>query len=48
MKDMKRRLSTYRMANESTVAEPSISDFFKSQDVPVFARDAADKVDSVW
>ena len=41
MKDMKRRLLKYRTDNESEVAEPSVSDFFKTHNIPVFARDAA-------
>ena len=36
---MKRRLKLYRTANESQVAEPSLSDFFQKQDVRVFTQD---------
>lgn len=34
--DMARRLATYRELNNSTVAEPSVSDFFKAQGVELF------------
>ena len=35
-KDMDRRLSAYRIANNSLVAEPSVQEFFKLQGISVF------------
>lgn len=34
--DMKRRLKDYRLANNSTVAEPAIQDFFREQGIKFF------------
>lgn len=34
--EMKRRLKTYRLANNSEVADPSVSDFFEQQCMSVF------------
>ena len=48
LKDMKRRLKKYRTLNESTVAEPSLADFFQQHSVPVFTRDAAETEEQVW
>lgn len=43
VKDMARRLKDYRTSNESKVAEPSVQDFFKGNNVQVFSKDAAMK-----
>lgn len=37
--DMKRRLATYRTANNSVVAEPSVQEFFKRQCIKVYQED---------
>ena len=34
--DMKRRLKDYRLANNSTVAEPDVQDFFREQGIKFF------------
>lgn len=34
--DMERRLAVYRELNNSTVAEPSVSDFFKTQGIELY------------
>lgn len=38
--DMKRRLQAYRKANESLIAEPSISQFFKDRNIQCLEKDA--------
>jgi hypothetical protein len=38
--DMARRLKLYRTANNSTVAEPSLQEFFKKQGMQVFNESA--------
>ena len=48
LKDMKRRLKAYRTANESQVAEPSVSQFFRDHGVQVFKKDARIDADSVF
>ncbi len=40
MADMKRRLKTYRLENESRVAEPSVQQFFSEHSVQPFTIDA--------
>lgn len=37
-KDMQRRIKDYRLANNSEVAEPSVSDFFSNQGMQVFTE----------
>lgn len=48
--DMERRLGAYREANNSEVANPSVSDFFENQGIKVFREqittDAKDVLDS--
>jgi hypothetical protein len=46
--DMKRRLAKYREYNESQIAEPSISEFFKTNEVYVFPKDAAEPFETSW
>jgi hypothetical protein len=46
--DMKRRLKSYRSWNESNIAEPSMSEFFKNREVPVFEKDAAETAETAW
>ena len=38
LEDMERRLKTYRAANNSTVAEPAVQDFFKKQGIKFFTE----------
>lgn len=45
---MKRRLTAYREANESQIAEPSISEFFKNNEVAVFPKDSAESYETAW
>jgi len=41
MKDTKRRLLAYQAANQSDVAEPSVHDFFREQNIQLFTKDCA-------
>ena len=45
--DMCRRLKAYRIANNSKVAEPSVSDFFAENNVQVFSEDCVQPQDKV-
>ena len=36
LEDMQRRLKAYRLANNSTVAEPAVQDFFKQQGIKFY------------
>lgn len=38
--DMKRRLAKYRKENNSQIAEPSLSDFFKQKNTEVYVENA--------
>ena len=42
---MKRRLAIYRTANNSEIAEKSIQDFFRENQVQVFEKDASAEPD---
>jgi len=44
---MKRRLQQYHEANESQIAEPSVQQFFKEHQVPLFEKDASVPVEQV-
>lgn len=39
LEDMQRRLKTYRTANNSEVAEPSVQEFFKQQGIKYFSEE---------
>ena len=39
MVDMSRRIKAYRLANNSTVAEPAVQDFFKQQGIKFYSED---------
>jgi hypothetical protein len=45
---MTRRLAAYRELNKSQVADPSVTDFFRSHNVQVLEKDAAVNKDQVW
>ena len=41
-------MKTYRAVNESKIAEPSLSQFFKEHGVQIFTKDAAQDSDKVF
>lgn len=43
--DMFRRLKAYRVANNSKVAEYSVSDFFKQRDISLFSISCTEPAD---
>ena len=46
--DMKRRLAAYRTANESTIAEPALKQFFTGNKIQIFEKDASANNDIVF